>query len=77
MTDLTVKLTSPNGSWESVRPIVQSINEDIKTMDFDNVRIEVGDVWSNAPKKNTVIQYNGDSSGQAILVNHQDGAQSG
>ena len=77
MTDLTVKLTSPNGSWESVLSLVQAINEDIKTMDFDNVRIEVGDVWSNASKKNTVIQYNGDSSGQAILVNHQDGAQSG
>jgi len=73
MTQLNIKLTSPDGSWQAAKDLIKAIDHDAKELGVDP-SIELDGIWTEkSGKKNTVIQNNGNNSPHSVFFNQQRG----
>ena len=76
MTNLVIKLTSPDGSWQSAKDLIKAIDADAARELGINPTIELSDVWAVKPnQKNTFIQNNGNNSNGNIFYANQGGGE--
>ena len=72
--NLTVKVTSQDGSWESAKALAKQIESDPDNDRLcDELNVDIVDVWRGANMKNAVVQKIGNNSNNhsPIIFNQQ------